>query len=226
MHFCVVGFSFKTYKALLAHEIRLEFRNRQALTSLLIYSISSIYISYLSYRQQLDPVTWNALFWIIMLFAATNAIARSFLQESKGIQLYHFTLMDPASVILAKITYNVFILCLLGIVNLLFFGIFFELPVQELPQFIICLLLGGFGLSAVLTLVSGIVSRAQGNAALVAILGFPLLFPLLITIIKVSQSAIDGTGLEANQPYWVVLIAVNSIIVTLSYLLFPYLWRD
>lgn len=221
-----MGFSMKTYRSLLAHEVRLEFRNRQAITSLLIYSISSIYISYLSYRQQLDPVTWNALFWIIMLFAATNAIARSFLQESRGLQLYHYTLMDPASVILSKITYNVFILCLLGLVNLLFFSVFFELPIQELPQFLICLILGSFGLSAVLTLVSGIVSRAQGNAALVAILGFPLLFPLLITIIKVSQSAIDGTGLEANQPYWVVLIAVNSIIVTLSYLLFPYLWRD
>lgn len=221
-----MSFSIRTYKALLDHEIRLEFRNKQAITSLLIYSISSIYISYLSYRQQLDPITWNALFWIIMLFAATNAIARSFLQESRGIQLYHYTLMDPASVILSKITYNVLILCILGFVNLLFFGVFFELPVHDLWQFSICLILGSFGLSAVLTLVSAIVSRAQGNAALVAILGFPLLFPLLITIIKVSQSSIDGTGWEINQPYWVVLIAVNSIIVTLSYLLFPYLWRD
>ncbi len=221
-----MGFSIRTYKALLGHEIRLEFRNKQAITSLLIYSISSIYISYLSYRQQLDPITWNALFWIIMLFAATNAIARSFLHESRGLQLYHYTLMDPASVILAKITYNVLVLCLLGFVNLIFFGVFFELPVQDLFQFLICLFLGSFGLSAVLTLVSGIVSRAQGNAALVAILGFPLLFPLLITIIKVSQSSINGSGWELNQPYWVVLIAVNSIIVTLSYLLFPYLWRE
>lgn len=221
-----MSFTFKTYKALIAHEIRMEVRNKQAISSLLIYSISSIYISYLTYRQQLDPITWNALFWIIMLFAATNAIARSFLGESRGLQLYHYTLLDPASVILSKSTHNILVLCLLGLTNLFFFSIFFELPIAELTQFLIGLLMGSFGLSAVLTLVSGIVSRAQGNTALVAILGFPLLFPLLITIIKVSQSAIDGTGWEVNLPYWAILFAVNVIIVTLSYLLFPYLWRE
>lgn len=221
-----MGFTIKTYKALLAHEIRMEMRNKQAISSLLVYSISSIYISYLTYRQQLDPITWNALFWIIMLFAATNAIARSFLGESRGLQLYHYTLLDPASVILSKSTHNILVLCVLGATNLFFFSIFFELPIEETAQFLLGLLMGSFGLSAVLTLVSGIVSRAQGNAALVAILGFPLLFPLLITIIKVSQSAIDGTGWEANLPYWVMLFAVNIIIVALSYLLFPYLWRE
>lgn len=221
-----MGFSVKTYTALIRHEIRLELRNRQAITSLLLYSISSIYIAYLTYRQQLDPVTWNALFWIIQLFAATNAIARSFLQESRGIQLYHYTLLDPSSVILAKTTHNILILSVLGCINFLFFGIFFQLPMAAPGSFLAGLILGSFGLSAVLTLVSGIVSRAQGNAALVAILGFPLLFPLLITIIRVSQSAIDDTGWEANLPYWTLLLAVNTLIVALSYLLFPYLWRE
>jgi len=221
-----MSFSLRTYKALLAHEIRMELRNKQAISSLLIYSISSIYISYLTYRQHLDPVTWNALFWIIMLFAATNAISRSFLSENRGLQLYHYTLLDPASVILSKSTHNILVLCVLGITNLFFFSIFFDLPVEEFFQFLAGLMMGSFGLSAVLTLVSGIVSRAHGNSALVAILGFPLLFPLLITIIKVSQSAIDGTGWEVNLPYWIMLFAVNVIIVALSYLLFPYLWRE
>lgn len=94
-----MGFSIRTYKALLDHEIKLEFRNKQALTSLLIYSISSIYISYLSYRQQLDPITWNALFWIIMLFAATNAIARSFLHESRGLAALSLHTHGPLEVL-------------------------------------------------------------------------------------------------------------------------------
>lgn len=214
------------YFLLLKHEIRLEFKNHQAMTSLLIYSLATIFIAYISYRQSLDPVTWNALFWIIMLFAATNAIARSFLQESRGLQLFHYTLMNPAAVILAKTTYNVLILLILGIINFAAFSLFFSLPVQHIGQFLMGLFLGSFGLSAILTLVSGIVSKAQSQASLVAILGFPLLFPLLITIIKFSTQAIAGMEWSVNQPNLILLLSMNSLIVLLSYLLFPYLWRE
>ncbi|MBK7888127.1 MAG: hypothetical protein IPJ86_12805 [Bacteroidetes bacterium] len=55
-------FSFKQFIRLIQHEFNLELKNKQAITSLLVYSLASIYISYLSYRQQLDPVSWNALF--------------------------------------------------------------------------------------------------------------------------------------------------------------------
>ncbi len=218
--------SFKQYYHLVRHEFNIELKNKQAFTSLLVYSLASIFISYLSYSQRLDPVSWNALFWIIMLFAATNAIARSFLQESRGIQLFHYLLMRPANVILAKTTYNILLLTLLGTVNLLAFSVVFNLPIQDKMQFFSGLFLGSFGLSSVLTLVSGIVSRAHGNAALVAILGFPLLFPLLITIIKFSQHAIEGLSWNVNQPYLILLISLNILILALSYLLFPYLWRE
>jgi heme exporter protein B len=214
------------YFRLLSHEVRLEFKNYHALTSLLVYSLATIFIAYISYRQSLDPITWNALFWIIMLFAATNAIARSFLQESKGLQLFHYTFMNPSVVILAKTTYNVLLLSLLGIINLITFMVFFSPAILDMMQFILGLILGCFGLSAVLTLVSGIVSKAHNQAALVAILGFPLLFPLLITIIKFSGNAIQGIEWSLNQTNFLLLIALNSIIVALSFLLFPYLWRD
>lgn len=221
-----MNLSFRQYRRLVIHEFTLEMKNKQAITSLLVYSLASIYISYLSYSQQLDPVSWNALFWIIMLFAATNAIARSFLQESRGIQLFNYLLMNPANVILAKTSYNILLLTILGLVNLLAFSLFFDLPIHDKMQFLIGLIMGSFGLSSILTLVSGIVSRAQSNAALVAILGFPLLFPLIITIIKFTQNAIEGQDWSYNQPYFLLLIALNSMIVLLSYLLFPYLWRE
>lgn len=221
-----MGFSISQYSRLIRHEVTLEFKNKQALTSLLVYSLASIFIAYLSYKQQPDSITWNALFWIIMLFAATNAIAKSFLNESRGLQLFNYILFDPTNVILAKTTYNIFLLTGLGIINLFVFSVFFELPAIDYSQLLTGLFLGSFGLSAVLTLVSGIVSRANSNAALVAILGFPMLFPLLITIIKFTQNVLDGFDWATNQPYLVLLIALNSVIVVLSFVLFPYLWRE
>jgi heme exporter protein B len=75
-------------------------------------------------------------------------------------------------------------------------------------------------------MVAGIVSKANNNAALLAILGFPLLFPLLSIIIQCSMNAINGFDWIVNQQLFIVLISLNLITVLLSYLLFPYLWRE
>jgi len=207
-------------------EAKLEWKNRQAVTSLLVYSLASIYISYLSFRQVLDPVTWNALFWIIMLFAGTNAIAKSFIQESKGLQFFYYSMLPPQAVILSKIFYNILLLGVLGGINFFIYSMIFQSPVQNNEQYLLGLLLGSIGLSSTLTLVAGIVSKANNNAALVAILGFPLLFPLLLMIIRFTGNAINGYSWAINQSWCGLLLLLNGIIIILSYLLFPYLWRE
>jgi heme exporter protein B len=212
--------------SLLAHEIKLELRNRQALIGLLVYSLSTIYITYLSYRQTLDPVTWNALFWIIMLFAATNAIARSFLQDSHGLQLYYYTLIDPAVLILARTAHSILLLGFIGSINYLCYSLLFELEIANKTAFLLSLVLGVTGFASTLTLVSSIASKARGNAALVAILGFPLLFPLILTVINASGHSIEHSEWEGIQGSLILLSALNIILIALSYILFPYLWRE
>jgi heme exporter protein B len=59
-----------------------------------------------------------------------------------------------------------------------------------------------------------------------AILAFPILIPLLITLIRLSKNALDGLDFSVSYTYIVVLLAINVIVVVLAYLLFPYLWRD
>jgi len=216
----------RNFVNLVRHEARSEFRNKQALTGLLVYSVSSIFITYLCFRYRVDPLTWNALYWVIMLFAATNAVARSFLQESRGLQLYYYTLLNPAEVILAKTTCNFFLLLGLGGINTFVFSVFFSLEISHPTLFLLVLTTGSLGMSSILTLVSGIVSKAQGNSALVAILGFPLLLPLLISIISLSKLALSNSALEVPFDEFFLLPALDLIIILLSYILFPYLWRE
>ena len=216
----------RNFVNLVRHEARTELRNKQALTGLLVYSIASIFITYLCFRYGVDPLTWNALFWLIMLFAATNAVARSFLQETRGLQLYYYTLLNPAEVILAKTTSNFFLLLGLGLINTLVFSAFFNLEIGHPSLFLFVLVTGSLGMSSILTLVSGIVSKAQGSSALVAILGFPLLLPLLISIIGLSKLAINYSTGELPVDEFFLLPALDLIILLLSYILFPYLWRE
>jgi heme exporter protein B len=73
---------------------------------------------------------------------------------------------------------------------------------------------------------SGLSLKAGGNFTLTAILSFPLTFPLLLVVIKVSKFAIDGLAFSVSINYLGVLCLLNIIVITLSYVLFPYLWND
>ncbi len=221
--------SMKTINDLLflaGKEFRLEWRQKSALMGVLIYVVSTIFISYLSFRQIIDIPTWNALFWIIMMFAAVNAVARSFMLESQGVQLYYYTVLNPASVILSKILYNTLLLIVIALVNFVFYTLFLGNPVQDVEGFLLGLVLGSAGLSSTLTLVSAIASRAGNNPSMMAILSFPILIPLLMTIMRFSKNAIDGIGWSVNSNYAIILAALTAMVTLLSYLLFPYLWRD
>ncbi|MFM1745085.1 MAG: hypothetical protein RLZZ630_1022, partial [Bacteroidota bacterium] len=54
---------------LVLHEFRQEYKNRQAIAGLLTYSLASLFVTWLSFRSTPESGTWNALFWIIQLFA-------------------------------------------------------------------------------------------------------------------------------------------------------------
>jgi heme exporter protein B len=59
-----------------------------------------------------------------------------------------------------------------------------------------------------------------------AVLSFPMLLPSLMTIMKASKNAVDGIDPSVSYPYWLILIMLNVVVVSLGFLLFPYLWRD
>jgi len=211
---------------LIKKEILLEWRLKYSFSGILIYVISTIFICYLSFRQIIDPPTWNALFWIILLFAAVNAVAKSFLQESRGLQLFYYTLLNPQHVIIAKTLYNGLLLLVLSSISFFLYILFMGNIVQNLPMFFTGLLLGASGLSSVLTLVSAIAAKTNNSSTLMAILSFPVLLPLLMTIIKYSKNAMDGLSWSVNFPNLIILLAINLLLITLGYFLFPYLWKE
>src|SRR3954469_1780921 len=104
----------KQIRILIKKELMLEWRQKYAFNGLLLYVGATVFVCYLSFRQIAEVPVWNALFWIIQLFAAANALAKSFLQESRGRALYYYSVADPQHVILSKIIYNFFLMFLLS----------------------------------------------------------------------------------------------------------------
>jgi len=206
-----------------------EWRNRYAINGILLYLISTIFICYLSFnlqQNQLSIATWNALFWIIMLFTSINAVVKSFLQESSSRFTYYYAIASPEAIILSKIIYNSLLMILLGGAGYLFYSLVLGNPVEDQGLFVLNLILASIGFSSSLTMISGIVSKAGQNTTLMAILSFPIVLPLLLVVIRVSKNAINGISGEENLKHLLVLVSINVIVGTVSYLLFPYLWRS
>lgn len=212
-------------KHLVKKELLLEWRSKYALNGVLLYVVSTVFVCFLSFVS-IDIITWNALFWIIMLFASINAVSKSFLQESKGRQLYIYTIASPIALIISKTIYNVLLMTLLTVIALSFHMMVFDKIPQDLLMYFIATILGSLSFSTIFTMISAIASKAGNGGMLMAILGFPIIIPVLIVLIKLTKNAIDGLDRSVSWDEVGILLVINVLVMAVSLLLFPYLWRD
>ncbi len=221
--------SLSQIKALILKDLRIEWRLRYTLNGLLLYVVSSIFICYLSFNLKagaISPTTWNALFWIILLFTATNSIGRSMDRENGDRFYFYYTLVRPQVFIMAKALYNSLIMLVLSFTGLLFYLLIMGNPVQDIPLFLFNIFLGALGFAGSLTMIAGIARKAANSSSLVAVLGFPIILPMILMLIKISKNAIDGLARRVSYDEIITLLALNAIVFTLSYILFPYLWKE
>jgi len=217
---------FKEVIELVLKDIRLNWRERYAIYSLLLYVLCTSYIAYLSFEGIINERSWIALFWIIVLFAAMNASLQSFKRELNYQALFFYTIARPRAIIMAKIIYNSGLLIFLNLVSYFIYSTFLGNPILDKISFVLCILLGSSALASLLTLIAAIASKTNNNGGIMAVLSMPLLFPLLINLIKTSEICIIENEFYLVDNQILFLFLLNIATVLLSYLLFPYLWRD
>lgn len=211
--------------ALVKKDLLLEIRQQYTFYGILLYVASTIFVLYLAMGQPEDKV-WNGLFWMIQLFICVNAVAKSFLQESRGRMLYFYSIAGARDFVIAKLVFNAALMVIMTVVSLVLFQVLLGDPLQNFWQFLGMVCLGGFSLSLVFTFLAAIAARAQQNAAMMAIMGFPLIIPQLLLLMKISNTAFSDV-LQGSQLVMVlVLIGLDVLVVALAVILFPFLWKD
>jgi heme exporter protein B len=211
---------------LLKKDFLLELRQQHTFFGVLLYVASTIFVLYLAMGQP-ESTVYNGLFWMIQLFVCINAVAKSFLQEGKGRMLYFYSISSPVHFIIAKLIYSAIIMLLMVLVSLVLFAILLGNPMANYIQFIGIACLGGFSLSLVFTLMAAIAAKAQQNAAIMAILGFPLIIPQLLLLIRLSKVAFGEVFREgALLQISLLLAALDILVIVLAVVLFPFLWKD
>lgn len=216
----------KTLKNLLLLEFTLEWREKHQLFSLLLYMLASIYVAYQIFHGQIEENTWNALYWVILVFGAITTLMRSFQRETRHRFLFYYQWTHPLNYLMSKVVFNSILMLLVSLLNLGFFLLFFDTQPIEPFKYLIAVLAGGLALATTLTLVAAIAAKSDGNTALMAILSFPVLMPQILILSRLSELALLGVDWSDFNPYLIATLGLDVATVTLSYLLFPYLWAD
>ncbi len=211
--------------SLIKKDILLETRQQYTFYGILLYVASTIFVVYLAMGQPEDKV-WNALFWVIQLFVCVNAVAKSFLAENKGRMLYFYSIAGAKDFIIAKLLFNLFLMLLMSVMSLFIFTILLGNPLQNIFTFIGITILGGASLSLVFTFLAAIAAKAQQQAALMAIMGFPLIIPQLLLLMKVSNIAFSEVVQNGLWQMILLLIGLDVMVIALAVILFPFLWKD
>lgn len=205
-------------------DLLLEIRQQYSFYGVLLYIGATIFVLFMAMDEPESKV-WNGLFWVIQLFICINAVAKSFLQESRGRMIYFYYLASPADFVLAKLLFNSMLMLAMSLLSLLLFALFLGNPIQKPGSFIGLVLLGGWSLSLVFTFLAAIAARAQQNAAIMAVLGFPLIIPQLLLLMQLSMAAFNP-GLSIPGSSILLLAALDAMIILLAVILFPFLWKD
>jgi heme exporter protein B len=175
---------------------------------------------------KVQPQVWNVLFWLIVLFASINAVVKSFVQESGARQLYYYQIADPSMLLLAKIIYNTLLLLVISLLSFGTYSLVAGNPVKDMALFSLTVALGSVGFSIAFTFIASIAAKANNSATLMAILSFPVILPILLTLIRLSQISLRLLQDTSYKKDIINLLAIDAILLTLTFVLFPFIWKD
>jgi heme exporter protein B len=204
----------------------LEIRQQYSFYGILLYMVATIFVLYMAINEP-EAKVWNGLFWVIQLFICINAVAKSFLQESRSRMLYFYSIASPTDFVLAKLLFNSLLMLAMSLLSLFLFSLFLGNPFNsdKLFPFMGLVLLGGWSLSLVFTFLAAIAAKAQQNAAIMAVLGFPIIIPQLLLLMQLSKAAFAPL-LTIPTNAILLLVSLDVLVILLATILFPFLWKE
>ncbi|MBN8588632.1 MAG: heme exporter protein CcmB [Rhodothermia bacterium] len=214
--------------AVFEKDVRLELRSRYALNMLLMFISSTLFLVVVSLGSEvISTRVQSALIWVILLFGSVIGLGRGFVSEVDQGTVLLLQLHTRGSMVYAgKLVFNIILLFVLNILGLGAFLVLMNIAVENLWQLALVLFLGTLGLSGTTTLLAAIIARTRNSGPLLAVLAFPLLIPLLMSVVSATNTILLNGGWERIQEMCITLVAFAGSVITASVLLFDYVWRE
>ncbi len=209
-------------------DIRSEIRNRYVINSLLMFVIITISIIKFSIGDdKVDDSILSGLFWIVIFFSAISGLARVFIKEEEtGTSMALKLAAGPTEIFLGKLLFNFVLTFSLNIVIFFLFYLITGIKINNFGAFFLSVILGNFGIVAASTIIAAIIAKANSKGTLYPVLAFPVLLPLLLTLIDSTKLASEGAPLTELVGDFQILISYSVVITVISIFLFKFVWED
>jgi heme exporter protein B len=112
------------------------------------------------------------------------------------------------------------------VIALLYAALFESFIIQNFLLFFLSFIFGNIGLAISSTIIAAIIAKAGAKGTLYPVLSFPILLPLILSSVQLTLFALDGTTIEQAKFELAIVVSYDVVMLTVSYLLFDFIWKD
>lgn len=217
------------FLALFKKDWQSELRTRYAINALAMFILVTISVILFSIGQEkISEYLTGGLLWVVIFFSAMSGLSRAFVsEEERGTTLTLQLIAKPSNIFSGKLLFNVLLVFIMNIaISILFFLFFESFVIKNFLLFLAAFIFGNFGIAISSTIIAAIISKANSKGTLYPVLSFPILLPLILTLLELTKFAVDGKSIDEALVELAVLICYDVIMLTASYLLFDFIWKD
>ncbi len=218
--------------ALLRKELRLEWRTREAVPAMALFSVTTFVVFHFGIQQDaVSGALASGVLWVTLLFAAMLGANRLFVSDVEDSALEGILLapIDRTSLYLAKAVSFVAFLAVVEIVAVPAFYVLLLGPeaLDAVPGLLAVLLLADIGIAVSGTLVAGLATQTRSRDLLGPLLGLPLLLPVIIAAARATEPLFAPGGAEALPLKWLAVLALYDVVIGLiAVAVFDFLLED
>ena len=206
-----------------------EIRTRYAINALAMFILVTISVILFSIgSEKISEYLTGGLLWVVIFFSAMSGLSRAFVsEEERGTTLTLQLIAAPSTIFSGKLIFNLLLVFIMNFVIAFLYSLLFDsFVIREFSLFALAFVFGNIGIAVSSTIIAAIISKASSKGTLYPVLSFPILLPLILTLLEITKFAIDGKTIEESFVELAVLICYDVIMLTASYLLFDFIWKD
>lgn len=207
--------------ATLTKDLRLEWRSKDAINSMLFFSLLVVVIFSFSFNPTAEESRQIAggLIWVAFLFAAVVALNQTWARELRNqvLDAYRVSPAPAVALFLAKAIGNFIFVSVLEALMTPLFIVFYSLralgPAWELIPVAV---FGTWALVVNGTFFAAMSIRTRSREIMLPLLLFPISVPALLGMVEATSSILTG---EYSAKFWIVLLAVYDVVFTTACLI-------
>ncbi len=213
--------------ALLRKDLQIEFRTKETLASLLLLGLLTLTVLSFAFdpASELRAEAAPGALWVAVIFAGVLGLNRSFLAERDNDCMQGLLLcpVDRGTIYLAKAAGNFIFMMVAQLVIVPIFIFFFNMPVSlALAGVFLSLALGVLGFAAIGTLFAAISVRTRAREVLLPLLLLPLVVPIFIAGVKITDRLFAGKPLADVAPWLNMMVGFDVIFLVVGWAVFEY----